>query len=195
ASSQGSAAVVGGGLVNAALASQTIGSIIRPAAYCGCIGVKPTWGITDVKGSMPLSSPLDHAGFITENPEITKVMYNILAPDLTRVSKEGVEDILIIEPWYSEATIPDVLNAVETAGNNLKEAGHKIDRVKIPDWISKTEGETLDTILAFGMAHHHGKDYDMNKPLMSERICDYIERGRQLTEQDYQAAMDQRQAM
>lgn len=195
ASSQGSAAVVGGGLVNAALASQTIGSIIRPAAYCGCIGVKPTWGITDVKGSMPLSDPLDHAGFITENPEITRLLYNILAPDLSIVSKEGIEDILIIEPWYSETTNPAVLDAVQTASNILKEAGHKVETAKIPDWISNSEEKTLDTILAYGMAFHHGKDYDSNKPLMSERICDYIERGRRLTERDYQAAMDQRQAM
>ncbi|HEY4590712.1 MAG TPA: amidase, partial [Thermoanaerobaculia bacterium] len=64
-SSSGSAAAVAAGLCPAALGTQTIGSIIRPASYCGVVGFKPSFGRVSAEGLIPLSPSLDHVGFLT----------------------------------------------------------------------------------------------------------------------------------
>src|SRR6266478_3851078 len=61
-SSSGSAAAVADGMVPAALGSQTAGSIIRPASYCGVIGYKPTYGLLPLEGVHPLAPSLDTLG-------------------------------------------------------------------------------------------------------------------------------------
>ncbi len=77
-SSSGSAAAVGAELCPLALGTQTIGSIIRPAAFCGVVGVKPTYERTSREGVIPLSSALDHVGFFA--PDISFAM--LVAPFL-----------------------------------------------------------------------------------------------------------------
>ena len=64
-SSSGSAAAVAAGLCPAALGTQTIGSIIRPAAFCGVVGFKPSFGRISAEGLIPLAPSLDHVGFLT----------------------------------------------------------------------------------------------------------------------------------
>ncbi|MES1211047.1 MAG: amidase, partial [Acidobacteriota bacterium] len=66
-SSSGSAAAVGAGLCPMALGTQTIGSIIRPAAYCGVVGFKPSFGRISTQGLVPLAPSLDHVGFLTSD--------------------------------------------------------------------------------------------------------------------------------
>ncbi|MEJ2345542.1 MAG: amidase [Gammaproteobacteria bacterium] len=63
-SSSGSAAAVAAGMVALALGSQTIGSIVRPATYCGVFGLKPTFGAISTRMAMPLSPWLDHIGML-----------------------------------------------------------------------------------------------------------------------------------
>ena len=64
-SSSGSAAAVAAGLCPAALGTQTIGSLIRPAAFCGVVGFKPSYGRVSAEGLIPLAPSLDHVGFLT----------------------------------------------------------------------------------------------------------------------------------
>jgi Asp-tRNA(Asn)/Glu-tRNA(Gln) amidotransferase A subunit family amidase len=66
-SSSGSAAAVAAGIVPLALGTQTFGSVIRPAAYCGVVGVKPSYGTIARTGVLPLSRSLDHLGVFTTN--------------------------------------------------------------------------------------------------------------------------------
>lgn len=195
ASSQGSAAAVGAGLVDMALGSQTIGSIIRPASYCGCIGMKPTWGAIDVAGSMPLSSILDHVGFMCARPEQGSLLLSVLAPQLTNNLTAQTKRVAMIEPWYEDSTNPDILSATKDALVNLKGLGFEIQTKRIPDWIVKTEAEVLDLLLAHDMAQNHGVDFDNHADKMTDRIRDYITRGRKITETAYQAALDVRLRM
>lgn len=191
ASSQGSAAAVGAGLVQAALGSQTIGSIVRPAAYCGAIGLKPTWGLIDDRGAMPLSRPIDHPGFVAADPDIAETMFSVLAPRCRPGSVP--RKALLLKPWYEEATADHILASVDAAAEVLRRTGVEVIEAEIPADIAATETETLDTILAVGMAEHIGGDYDAFPDRMTARIRDYVERGRRCPASDYEAALRRQQ--
>src|SRR3954447_24553345 len=73
-SSSGSAAAVADGHVPAAIGSQTAGSVIRPAAFCGVLGLKPTRGLVDLEGVKPLSGALDTLGWFAREAEGEEVV-------------------------------------------------------------------------------------------------------------------------
>lgn len=80
-SSSGSAAAVGAGLCPLALGTQTIGSIVRPAAYCGVVGFKPSYGRISTEGVIPLAPSLDHVGFFTPDVETAALAARVLIQD------------------------------------------------------------------------------------------------------------------
>lgn len=194
ASSQGSAAAVGSGLVDMSLGSQTIGSIIRPASYCGCIGFKPTWGAIDVRGCMPLSTLLDHVGFFAADPDRALALLKLLAPDLS-LSQTGPKKVTVLAPWYDAPTSPEMTAAVDAAIAVLANQGMDIQSKSMPGWIVDTEVEILDTILAYGMAQYHGDDFDTHADHMTGRIKDYILRGRDIDLGMYEKALAKREDM
>ncbi len=139
-SSGGSAAAVGAGLAIAALGSDTGGSIRQPAAFCGCVGMKPTYGKVSRYGLSAFSSSLDQIGPITQNVEDAAILYDILAghdkKDSTSVdmSHERVSDkldsdrkltIAVIENYIKEAG-EEVQREIKNSIKALEEAGHKI---------------------------------------------------------------------
>ncbi len=78
-SSGGSGAAVAAGLAAAALGSDTMGSVRLPAAYCGCFGLKPTWGAVPLDGVVPLSPRLDHVGPLTRIAEDALLLFEVMA--------------------------------------------------------------------------------------------------------------------
>ena len=139
-SSGGSAAAVAGGLAVAALGSDTGGSIRQPAAFCGCVGLKPTYGRVSRYGLGAYSSSLDQIGPITQNVEDAAILYDIIAghddKDSTSacVKFESVADkldankkltICVIENYVNEAS-EETKKALLKAVDILKSAGHKI---------------------------------------------------------------------
>jgi Asp-tRNA(Asn)/Glu-tRNA(Gln) amidotransferase A subunit family amidase len=88
-SSSGSAAAVAAGFCTAALGTQTIGSIIRPAAFCGVVGFKPTYDRTPRDGVIPLSPSLDHVGFFAPDVETAKRVASVLLDDW-RIGELGI---------------------------------------------------------------------------------------------------------
>ena len=139
-SSGGSAAAVAAGLAVAALGSDTGGSIRQPAAFCGCVGLKPTYGRVSRYGLGAYSSSLDQIGPITQNVEDAAILYDIIAghddKDSTSVDIkfESVADkldankkltICVIENYVNEAS-EETKKALLKAVDILKSAGHKI---------------------------------------------------------------------
>lgn len=139
-SSGGSAAAVAAGLAVAALGSDTGGSIRQPAAFCGCVGLKPTYGRVSRYGLGAYSSSLDQIGPITQNVEDAAILYDIIAghddKDSTSadVKFESVADkldsnkkltICVIENYINEAS-DETKKALLKAVDILKSAGHKI---------------------------------------------------------------------
>ncbi len=139
-SSGGSASAVAGGIAIAALGSDTGGSIRQPASFCGCVGMKPTYGKVSRYGLTAFSSSLDQIGPITQNVEDSAILYDILAgydpKDSTSIDEEHIKvsnklnpdrklTIAVIENYLTEAT-EDVQNAIKDSIKELEKAGHKI---------------------------------------------------------------------
>ena len=78
-SSSGSAALVGAGVVDYALGTDTGGSIRIPAAYCGIVGLKPTYGLVPLEGVFPLSPSCDHVGPLTRTVAQAATLLGVLA--------------------------------------------------------------------------------------------------------------------
>ncbi len=139
-SSGGSAAAVAAGLAIAALGTDTGGSIRQPAAYCGCVGMKPTYGRVSRYGITAYSSSLDQCGPITQNVEDAAILYDIISGhdpmdstsaniDYTPVTQNLNSDrkltIAVIDNYISEASL-DIKKAFEETIIQLKDAGHTI---------------------------------------------------------------------
>ena len=139
-SSGGSAAAVAAGIAIAALGSDTGGSIRQPAAFCGCVGLKPTYGKVSRYGLGAYSSSLDQIGPITQNVEDAAILYDIIAGHESKdstsanIAHVSVADklnadrkltIAVIENYLNEASA-DVREKMLDAIKVLEKAGHKI---------------------------------------------------------------------
>ena len=139
-SSGGSAAAVAGGIAIAALGSDTGGSIRQPAAYCGCVGMKPTYGRVSRFGLGAYASSLDQIGPITQNVEDAAILYDAIKghddKDSTSADFE-IEDIannidadvkltIAVIDSYVEASDEDIQKAFAQTVEKLEAAGHSI---------------------------------------------------------------------
>jgi len=139
-SSGGSAAAVGAGLAIAALGSDTGGSIRQPAAFCGIVGMKPTYGRVSRYGLGAYASSLDQIGPMTQNVEDAAILYDIISghdpKDSTSVDMgdakvsdkldpERKMTIAVLREYVKEASA-DVRKAYDKAIEALKAAGHTI---------------------------------------------------------------------
>ena len=145
-SSGGSAAAVAAGIAVAALGSDTGGSIRQPAAYCGIVGMKPTYGRVSRYGLAAYASSLDQIGPMTQNVEDAAILYDIISgsdpKDSTNVQKDDkVSDKLnpnrkltigIIPNHLKEAS-SDVQKAYDKAIEALKNEGHTIKEIELLD--------------------------------------------------------------
>jgi len=144
-SSGGSAAAVAEGIALAALGSDTGGSIRQPAAYCGVVGFKPTYGKVSRYGLSAYASSLDQIGPITQNVTDAAILYDAIAghdsKDSTSANLEHISiyknldssktyTIAVVNNYIKEAS-SDVQEAYQKAIEALKAAGHKIVEVEM----------------------------------------------------------------
>lgn len=146
-SSGGSAAVVAAGLAVAALGSDTGGSIRQPAAFCGIVGMKPTYGRVSRYGLGAYASSLDQIGPMTQNVEDAAILYDIIQGydprDSTSANREDgrvsdkldpkVKLTIAIIPEYVKDASEDVRKAYHKAIEALKNAGHTIVEKSLMD--------------------------------------------------------------
>ena len=132
-SSSGSAAAVSSGMCPAALGSQTGGSVIRPAAFCGVVGLKPTYDLISRRGVFPLSWSLDHVGFFTRTVEDSTIMLNALSgvehspdhdPDPPKLG--------LLRGYYQEAADEAVWEGLMDAAGRLQDAGAEVVELQLP---------------------------------------------------------------
>jgi aspartyl-tRNA(Asn)/glutamyl-tRNA(Gln) amidotransferase subunit A len=147
-SSGGSAAAVAAGECIAALGSDTGGSIRQPAACCGVVGLKPTYGRVSRYGLVAFASSLDQIGPITKDVTDAAILMNVIAghdpkdstsaniavPDFTAVLKKDVKGMKVGIPreYFIEGMDPDVDKAVRDAVKTLEGLGATVREVTLP---------------------------------------------------------------
>ena len=147
-SSGGSAAAVGGHEAFAALGTDTGGSIRQPAALCGCVGLKPTYGRVSRYGLTAFASSLDQIGTFTKTTEEAALLLNVIAghdprdntsvdcpvPDYTASLKGGVAGLKLGVPkeYFIAGIDPEVEQAVRAAIDEYRRQGAEIVEVSLP---------------------------------------------------------------
>src|SRR5262249_11204438 len=113
-SSGGSAAALAAGLADAALGTDTGGSIRIPAAFCGIVGFKPTFGLVPLDGCWPLAPSYDHAGPMAREVAVCAAMMVALVPGFEPSPASDLGDLRVAVAWADEAE-PGVRERVEAA--------------------------------------------------------------------------------
>lgn len=201
-SSSGSAAAVAAGMVPLATGSQTNGSVIRPAAFCGILGLKPTHGLIPRHGMLTLSRTLDHVGLFARTVEDLALLAGLLAghdegdPDTRPRARIPFAEVAAEEP-----PLPPMLALVKTphwerADEDMKEAfaelvGHLGDRVEeVELFASALEAwEWHRTIMEAEMAANLEREWDKGRDRLSEPLRAQLARGREVRALDYQRAV------
>jgi aspartyl-tRNA(Asn)/glutamyl-tRNA(Gln) amidotransferase subunit A len=131
-SSAGSGAAVPAGMVPIALGSQTAGSMLRPAAFNGSVGFKPTYGWMSLRGVIPLSWSLDHLGIYAANVDDMSLVYSALTD--TNVSAYGLASHprVAFLPEYLDMSEPAVAEHIRHVAAALAEAGAHVEEVNTP---------------------------------------------------------------
>ncbi len=191
-SSSGSAAAVGAGMIPAAFGTQTIGSIIRPAAYCGVVGYKPTWGIVDNSGVMPLCEALDHLGIIADSVSRVRLLLSALTDrqQSARPDLSGVRAALLA-PWFSDPVSAAMTAALRKAAEIMRETGIAVEDAALPGDIGITEEAVSSTLLCHDLVRHHGHDFRHDGDKMSDPLVEMMKEGSRIAIDDYQAARRQ----
>jgi len=203
-SSSGSAAAVGSGMVPLALGSQTAGSVIRPAAFCGAYGFKPTHGLIPRHGILQLSRTLDHVGLFSRSIDDLALLleqlqgYDERDPDTRpraridyqRLSAEEppLEPVLafIKTPHWERADA----DMKEAYGELLEALGAQVEEVEL--FPSATAGwDWHRTIMEAEMAANLEPLWLAGKEKLSDRLRGLIERGREVRAVDHQRALRQ----
>ncbi len=151
-SSSGSGAAVAAGLVRMAMGSDTGGSIRGPAAYCGTVGLKPTYGLVSRRGVFPLSTTLDHCGPLSWSVEDSAIALQVIAgydaldpasaevpiPDYRAGLHDGVRGLRIGVPRHfyakEENASPEMIAAIDRAAQTLGELGAVVEDVTLPEF-------------------------------------------------------------
>ncbi len=199
-SSSGSAAAVAAGMVPLALGSQTIGSIVRPATYCGVLGLKPTRGAITTVGVMPLADELDHVGVLAREVQDLALACRVLfdpgngvpgPPAVTPPEPDGTscpaQVVHVVGPLRERVRTASE-QAVTRALESLARAEVPVTRIELPGGFERIEWLTL-TLLCRGIARHHGADYDRGAASMSPRVRELIERGRATGDAEHAEAL------
>jgi Asp-tRNA(Asn)/Glu-tRNA(Gln) amidotransferase A subunit family amidase len=134
-SSSGSAAAVAAGMVRAALGSQTNGSTVRPASYCGIYGFKPSYGRVDMTGMTRISLSFDHPGFFARDAQtltaVTAAAGGFHVPVGAARLVAGVVDVTGFDEIDRE-----VRAVVDHYVDLLRDAGHTVVRVELPELLA-----------------------------------------------------------
>ncbi|MGP1384855.1 MAG: amidase [Thainema sp.] len=202
-SSSGSAAAIAANMVPLALGTQTMGSVVRPAAYCGVFGFKPTFGTVSRVGIMPVSRDLDHVGWFARGIEDLALLYQVLAGSDSRdpdcwggnLQSNWNQTINLAKPpkiallqdpnWFQADAIAqsNLYNQAEA----LTAAGATVEPLKLPSEFD-AYFDCVQVLMCSGLAANHGPDYEQNCDRMSPQMRELIERGFSYSAVDYAQA-------
>jgi Asp-tRNA(Asn)/Glu-tRNA(Gln) amidotransferase A subunit family amidase len=197
-SSMGSAAAIAAGMIPGAIGTQTNGSVIRPAAFCGVVGVKPTFGRLPVEGAMTFAPTLDHVGTFTRTVEGAAWL-------CAAVAGTGLEDW-----WAAVPSTPLRFAAIRTrdwegasgpmrtrfqqAIDALAAAGRAIEWPPLPDGLDDAV-PVLRTIMARECVATVGAAIALDPAQASAVVRDLVAEGERIPDAAYRAALRERERL
>lgn len=187
-SSSGSAAAVAAGLCTLALGTQTIGSVIRPAAFCGIVGFKPSLGRIDPQGIVFFSRTIDHVGLFTQDvagmataAQVTCAGWSLSTPS-DQLPVLGVPD----GPYLAQ-TDDDALRRFEERLLMLQVAGYTVKRIPVLEGIE--ELNQLHRKLVFAeFAQEHADWFEDFESLYRPRTVEAIHLGQAVSAEELESA-------
>jgi Asp-tRNA(Asn)/Glu-tRNA(Gln) amidotransferase A subunit family amidase len=201
-SSSGSAAAVAAFMVPGAIGSQTNGSVIRPASFCGVVGFKPTHGLIPRSGALLLSRTLDHVGVFARSIEDAALLaesligYDDEDPDTRPVVRLPLAVTALsappLPPRYAFVKSPvwDQADAAtrEAFSELVATLDGQISEVELPSAFDRAV-DLHRVVMEVEMAHNLRRDYERHSGQMSGKLRELIERGRQHKAVDYAASV------
>ena len=193
-SSSGSAAAVAAGLCPLALGTQTIGSVIRPAAFCGVAGCKPSFGRISTAGVIPLSPSLDHIGVFTLTGAGVTYVAELLCRDWQSVSPRGRPVFGVPEGPYLAQAGDEAQAHFREVLQRLAAAGYTVHTVPaMPDFEDIRARHNL--IVAAEAAEVHSAWFSRYRFLYHPKTVELIERGQQISDAELGEALAGREKL
>ena len=195
-SSSGSAASVAAGIVPLAIGTQTVGSIVRPAAFCGVVGFKPSFGTIIKEGVHPFSFSLDHIGFFTRSVEDAAFAFQLLKDNSITTNHVGIPDltlaqapkIALLKTPFDHLMSAEQAQTLQLAIAKLEQAGVSVKTIEIPakywDGINQ-----MPTIMGYDVAQIHREHLKSAKELLCENILETATTGASVSKAQYEAAL------
>ena len=192
-SSSGPAAAVAARMVPLALGSQTVGSVLRPAAYCGVVGLKPTHGRISAAGVLELAGSLDHVGVFARAVEDCALALAVLAggdpaPDdyLGTVVEPAAPRLGVLAPFLARAT-PEMGKHLEAVTRGLEAAGARVGDVTLPAAFASIH-DVGATVLRAEAAAAHAPLFPAHAAEYPPKIKELVELGHAISAPAYLAA-------
>jgi Asp-tRNA(Asn)/Glu-tRNA(Gln) amidotransferase A subunit family amidase len=197
-SSSGSAAAVAAGHVPVAVGTQTNGSVIRPAAFCGVVGFKPTLDTLPIQGVLPFAETLDHVGVFARTVADAGYFTACLAEpgafaaEVGALSRPPRVAVLLRFPWNSaERAAADQLQATL---RRLAGAGTEVKELDLPDEFDDAK-QVHRTIMLYEGAREHAPRQGVHRRVMSASLNAAIDEGLAMSHEEYRSALARRAAL
>lgn len=203
-SSSGSAAAVAARMVPLAVGTQTNGSMIRPASYCGVVGYKPTYGAVSRRGVLAQSPPLDQVGVFARSVTDAALLAQTLMvfddrdPAMRPSAGKRLVDSAAADPPSAPRFAFVKTPVWDQAAADTRQAfaelcqrlGPQVEEVTLPGLFAHAV-DRHRTIMEADLAKSFASEYDRGKNLLSSTLTQMIERGRQVPAVDYNRAVEQ----
>jgi Asp-tRNA(Asn)/Glu-tRNA(Gln) amidotransferase A subunit family amidase len=193
-SSSGSAAAVAAGLAPVALGTQTIGSVIRPAAFCGVVGYKPTYDRISRAGVIPLSPSLDHIGIFTADIPGADLVASLLCPDCQLIVTHNKPVLGVPEGSFLEQASKEGLAHFRKTCGRLEAAGYTVKSVSTMNYFEEIRARHM-LILTAEVAQVHAEWYDRYWELYHTHTAGIIEKGHAVSIGDLTDALTERRQL
>ena len=186
-SSSGSAAAVAAGMIPLALGTQTKGSMLRPASYCGITGFKPTFGLVPTEGVLPFAKSLDTVGFFTHTPHDMAAFWEVVYPSAQVRGYDDAQVGAVGVPSATPGVEPAMAAAFEAAVGRVREAGLDVRPLDLGALLGDV-AEAADIVMFFEAAQFHRERYEKYGDRLAD-VADAVRRGLGISEAEYADAL------
>lgn len=193
-SSGGSAAAVATGMCMASIGTDTGGSIRIPAAACGTVGLKPTYGEVPCEGVVPLSQTLDHVGPLARSVADARLIWEVIAVTAdAQIETSSHRRLGLPRAYFFETLDEEIRARFDEVVARLQGSGLVIDEVSIPH--ARDISPVYDHIVCTEAAAYHAPMLDARPHDYTERVRERLEVARYVLAEDYARALKGREVL